>query len=369
MEILQNNRRLMHFDKDISLRYFKNPDSFALSQIDSQETNDKKVDINIQLRNFKDKIEHNLPAPNRKRAMKNALNDGGKYAAEFLKNADYTEKVIESDENKKLHEIFFEEIKKLAPYIPPGEVGLLITNISEISRAIKKTELLEKRLHGDYKKERWRKPLKKAQGEALQLIQKAEVGGISRSEIYKHAEAEQQKIFLIHKSLDNTTNIIRSYHTSTGLNGYGSENGSGKTPLGLLTMSIGTTGYRYVEAGVGQKVKHHKAYNTFYDNPNIRIGNRNLVYKVAYPEGAEDHNKNSFQRGIALHATNQQDSISGPASRGCPVLNSLDINEMFSHIKQNKNGKAFIYITDKAEDSYLNDLMNQNQYAQLHQEQ
>jgi L,D-transpeptidase YbiS len=122
---------------------------------------------------------------------------------------------------------------------------------------------------------------------------------------------------------------IKSYSVSTAANGLGSEEGSFKTPGGLLKVAekIGDGAVN------GTVFKGRKATGDIWlANPANALSESSddlVLTRILWLEGAEESNANTLQRYIYLHGTNQESLLGQAVSHGCIRFSNKDIKELF----------------------------------------
>jgi L,D-transpeptidase YbiS len=122
---------------------------------------------------------------------------------------------------------------------------------------------------------------------------------------------------------------IKSYSISTAANGLGSEEGSLKTPSGLLKVAekIGDG------AASGTVFKGRKATGEVWSaSPSNALSQSTedlILTRILWLEGVEESNANTHQRYIYLHGTNQESLLGQAVSHGCIRFSNKDIEELF----------------------------------------
>ncbi|MGM0440672.1 MAG: L,D-transpeptidase [Chlamydiota bacterium] len=125
-----------------------------------------------------------------------------------------------------------------------------------------------------------------------------------------------------------------SYIVSTATKGSGQNYGSNKTPLGLHRISdkIGNS------ASPGTIFKGGRAIGQWDEND---YSEEDLILtrilkldglEKGYNKGRNASGKlvDSFQRGIFIHGTNQEDLLGTPSSHGCIRMETEDLIELFN---------------------------------------
>lgn len=372
--------------------------------------NDLHPSVESNLLKLKKEIEDNLlenidaplASPNlervkslaRERSSKNIdkLLDGksySRYGLEFdYKGAMYTEQRVEDSESLILRDHFREELSALLPYVNEGEIGMLVTNVSEGARKYKILQRWERVLsdynkmlelrsrqiesidkgHKDYRyfvanvRGLEKTKIPKAKRKVDSLTQELEehldnegLSGEQRAKKLLEYDSEQQRLYLITNQNEQAV-FLRKMIASTGEAGYGTQRSSKKTPLGLLSVNLYSEKNRrgiekyYVKGEFGQRIRSRKAQEKgsayTFDAP---AGSRIITSSLIYMNGEEEQNKNSNNRGIGIHATSQEWSLKYPSTWGCVVMTNLDLLSLEQHILDNKQEQAYMYVTDKAE--------------------
>jgi L,D-transpeptidase YbiS len=133
---------------------------------------------------------------------------------------------------------------------------------------------------------------------------------------------------------DQTLSVITDgqtgevFQVSTSKYGTGEEEGSFRTPRGLHR--------------IGEKIGGGAAPGTVFRGrqptgeiwtPNSPPTDEDLILtRILWLEGMEPHNRNSRDRYIYLHGTNQEDKIGSPASIGCIRLRNMDILTLYDMV-------------------------------------
>lgn len=123
--------------------------------------------------------------------------------------------------------------------------------------------------------------------------------------------------------------VFKTYPVSTSKFGIGSELGSNKTPLGRFRIfekighqcPIGTVFKGRIPTGVS--ALDHPS------NPLWESDQDLVLTRILWLEGLDAENRNTKERLIYLHGTNQERFIGTPASHGCVRLLNHDIIELF----------------------------------------
>lgn len=140
---------------------------------------------------------------------------------------------------------------------------------------------------------------------------------------------EKQRLYLI-----RGREILRSYPISTSKNGLGTEEASGKTPIGThrIKEKIGDN----VQVGTifKNRVNTGKTAKIYREKDNISGGNF-ITSRIIQLEGQEEGiNKggsvDTYKRNIYIHGTNKENLIGKPVSGGCIRMKNEDIIELFN---------------------------------------
>ena len=110
---------------------------------------------------------------------------------------------------------------------------------------------------------------------------------------------------------------------STGANGVGTEEGSGKTPLGRFRIHS-----RHGENAPLPTVFRGRLPGGRY--PQAARGQDAILTRILTLDGMEPANANTRARYIYLHATPEVELLGTPASHGCIRLSPQDMLTLFS---------------------------------------
>ena len=113
------------------------------------------------------------------------------------------------------------------------------------------------------------------------------------------------------------------FRVSTGANGVGSEEGSGKTPLGHFRIHS-----RHGENAPLLTVFRGRLPAGLY--PQAARGQDAILTRILTLDGLEPANANTRARYIYLHATPEVELLGTPASHGCIRLSPQDMLTLFS---------------------------------------
>lgn len=121
--------------------------------------------------------------------------------------------------------------------------------------------------------------------------------------------------------------VVAAYPVSSSQFGVGSEEGSLRTPLGRFRIC--------------EKFGHGSEVGTVFRGrrPTGEVaqqgGDEDLVLtRILWLDGVDEENRNSRDRYIYIHGTNQEEKIGQPASHGCIRMNGNDIVRLFDQVKE-----------------------------------
>ena len=115
---------------------------------------------------------------------------------------------------------------------------------------------------------------------------------------------------------------VKSWPVSTSKFGEGVEPGSRKTPLGK---------FRICEK-IGEAAPAWAVFKSRQPTGEIAApggGEDGVLSRILWLEGLEEANRNTKDRYIYIHGTNQEHLIGEPASHGCIRLKNEDVIELF----------------------------------------
>lgn len=116
---------------------------------------------------------------------------------------------------------------------------------------------------------------------------------------------------------------VKSWPVSTSKFGIGSEPGSFRTPLGR---------FRIYEK-IGDSAPAWAVFKGRRPTGEIAVSGGEedgILTRILWLEGLGEENRNTRDRFIYIHGTNQEDSIGQPASHGCIRLRNEDVMELYS---------------------------------------
>ncbi|MDQ3119778.1 MAG: L,D-transpeptidase [Verrucomicrobiota bacterium] len=118
----------------------------------------------------------------------------------------------------------------------------------------------------------------------------------------------------------------RSFPISTSKYGFGSAEGSLKTPIGRFRIA--------------EKIGAGNPTDTAYKSRQpVRASTRTLqeddlvMSRILWLDGLEPANANTFERYIYIHGTNHEEQIGEPASHGCIRMRNADVAELFDLVE------------------------------------
>lgn len=112
------------------------------------------------------------------------------------------------------------------------------------------------------------------------------------------------------------------FRISTGVAGVGSEEGSGKTPIGLFEVCT-----KHGENAPLLTVFRGRLPVGTY--PEAAQGEDAVLTRILALEGLEPHNANTRARYIYIHGTNDTERIGTPVSHGCIRMAPQDMLQLF----------------------------------------
>jgi len=149
------------------------------------------------------------------------------------------------------------------------------------------------------------------------------------SQVAKESDPRQSIIIDIeHQTLELRTDsqLIAVYPVSSSRFGLGNEEGSFRTPTGRFRIceKFGD-GARPWMIFKGRIATGETAYPG---------GEQDLVLsRILWLEGLEDENRNTLERYIYIHGTNQEDLIGTPASHGCIRLRNQEMIDLYDRVE------------------------------------
>ena len=120
--------------------------------------------------------------------------------------------------------------------------------------------------------------------------------------------------------------LLRRYPISTSAYGVGSAPGSLKTPAGKFRIA--------------EKIGHGAPAGMIFRSrlPTGEIGSADnpedlVLTRILWLDGLEDQNRNTHERYIYIHGTNQESAIGTPASHGCIRMRNMDVIDLFDMVE------------------------------------
>lgn len=117
--------------------------------------------------------------------------------------------------------------------------------------------------------------------------------------------------------------VIREYPISSSAKGVGFTRNSHRTPTGQFRVCE-KIGY---EETLGTVFKHREKVGQW--TPGDATAADLITSRILRLDGLEAENKNTLDRCIYIHGTNQEELIGTPASQGCIRMANIDIIELF----------------------------------------
>ena len=135
-------------------------------------------------------------------------------------------------------------------------------------------------------------------------------------------DVARQTIYLLSNGV-----AVKSWPVSTSKFGLGSEPGSFKTPLGR---------FRICEK-IGEGASPWSIFKSRQPTGEIAApgGEEDgVLTRILWLEGLEESNRNTRERYVYIHGTNQEGLIGQHASHGCIRLRNDDVMELFSMVAE-----------------------------------
>lgn len=131
-----------------------------------------------------------------------------------------------------------------------------------------------------------------------------------------------------HQTLElrNDDQLIAVYQVSSSRFGLGNEEGSFRTPIGRFRIcekfGDGAPPWMIFQGRIAIGVKARPG------------GDQDLVLsRILWLEGLEEKNRNTRERYIYIHGTNQEGLIGIPASHGCIRLRNYEMIELYNRVE------------------------------------
>ncbi len=122
---------------------------------------------------------------------------------------------------------------------------------------------------------------------------------------------------------------IRVYRVSTAAKGPGCQLGSLCTPTGKFRVARKIGDGEPLGVVFRDRVPSGEVWSADVSNPLSGSKEDLVLSRILWLEGIEDHNRNTKDRYIYLHGTNQEALLGEPASHGCIRFSNADIIELF----------------------------------------
>jgi len=119
--------------------------------------------------------------------------------------------------------------------------------------------------------------------------------------------------------------VVKSWPVSTSKFGLGSEPGSFKTPLGRFRVCEKIGGDAPAWAVFKSRVPTGEIAAPGGEADGV-------LTRILWLDGLEESNRNTRERYVYIHGTNQEHLIGQPASHGCIRLRNGDVIELFDMI-------------------------------------
>jgi lipoprotein-anchoring transpeptidase ErfK/SrfK len=121
--------------------------------------------------------------------------------------------------------------------------------------------------------------------------------------------------------------LVMTCAISTSKWGLGSKSGSNQTPVGRFCVAE-----KHGDgAPIGTIFRSRKPVGRW--NPRSPVLPDDLITsRILWLDGREKNNRNTYQRFIYLHGTNQEHLLGTPHSHGCVRLANRDIIELFDRV-------------------------------------
>lgn len=137
-------------------------------------------------------------------------------------------------------------------------------------------------------------------------------------------------MILIDSASQTLTHKGKIYPISTAKKGLGEEKNSFKTPRGLFKIceKIGENSH-----------KKEPKYTIFTARKPVAIWDKKptdedlILSRILWLDGIESRNKNTKQRYIYIHGTNDEKNIGTPNSMGCVRMLNTDIIDLFTMVE------------------------------------
>jgi len=140
-----------------------------------------------------------------------------------------------------------------------------------------------------------------------------------------HADSCELHVNIAEQTIDLLLNgeRVKSWPVSTSKFGLGFEPGSFKTPTGA---------FRIAEK-IGDNAPLWSVFKSRLPTGDVALpgGDQDgVLSRILWLEGRDEANRNTLERYIYIHGTNQEDLIGAPASHGCVRLRNKDVADLFA---------------------------------------
>ena len=122
--------------------------------------------------------------------------------------------------------------------------------------------------------------------------------------------------------------VIKIYKISTAKNGAGCAEGSYCTPAGKLRVA------EKIGDGLEEGTILESRVPTGEVWRGEKLDNDLILTRILWLDGQEEANKNSKDRYIYIHGTNQEQDLGTPASKGCVRFSNKDVVEVFDYLSE-----------------------------------
>ena len=142
-----------------------------------------------------------------------------------------------------------------------------------------------------------------------------------------HADSCELHVSIAEQTIDLLLNgeRVKSWPVSTSKFGLGFEPGSFKTPTGA---------FRIAEK-IGDAAPLWSVFKSRLPTGDVALpgGDQDgVLSRILWLEGQDEANRNTLERYIYIHGTNQEDLIGAPASHGCVRLRNEDVADLFARV-------------------------------------
>jgi len=161
-------------------------------------------------------------------------------------------------------------------------------------------------------------------GSAVPAIEAREVEPLLRK-LYPSVQDDYYHLFIYgprqQAYLIRDARPLEKFPISTGKNGFGLQQGSGRTPTGLFGIAAiigrGLPEGVVFRARLPQQVKHHYSLARIYRTPPSSVPKGLITSRILWLDGLEQDNARTKGRYIYCHGSNEEWLLGRPASKGC----------------------------------------------------